>query len=36
MLHDKLYTKEKVEKNFATNTLAVYYLSRLTLPLMTP
>lgn len=35
MLHKREFTKEGIEKNFATNTLAVYYLSLLTLPLMT-
>ncbi len=35
MIHQRQFTKEGVEKNFATNTLAVYYLSILTLPLMT-
>ena len=35
MLHERGYTKEGIEKNFATNTLAVYYLSMLTMPLLT-
>jgi NADP-dependent 3-hydroxy acid dehydrogenase YdfG len=34
MLHDRLYTKAKIEKNFATNTLAVYYLTVLCLDLL--
>ena len=27
MLHERQYTQEKIEKNFATNTFAVYYLT---------
>lgn len=36
MLHERKNTKEGVESNFATNTLAVYYLTRLCLGLLHP
>ncbi len=34
MIHEREYTKAKIEKNFATNTLAVYYLTALCLDLL--
>ena len=34
MLHKKEYTKDGIEKNFATNTFTVYHLTKLCFPLM--
>ena len=34
MINQLEYTKEGIEKNYATNTLSVYYLTKLCLPLM--
>jgi dehydrogenase/reductase SDR family protein 12 len=36
MLHERLYTQDKIEKNFATNIFAVYYLTILCLELLQP
>jgi dehydrogenase/reductase SDR family protein 12 len=34
MIHEKNYNKDGVETNFATNTFALFYLTRLLLPLL--
>ena len=36
MLHKLEYTKDGIEKNYATNTFSVYYLTTLCLKLMHP
>lgn len=36
MIHERQYTKDKLQKNFATNTFTVYYLTKLLLPLLHP
>lgn len=36
MIHERQFTKEGIERNFATNTFGVYYLSMLTMSLLTP
>ena len=34
MIHEKKYTKDGIETNFATNTFTLYYLTKLLLPLL--
>lgn len=34
MIHERKFTKENIEKNFAANTFAVFYLTKLLLPLL--
>ena len=36
MIHERKFTKEGIEINFATNTFGVYYLSMLAMLMMTP
>jgi dehydrogenase/reductase SDR family protein 12 len=34
MIHEKKYTKDGIESNFATNTFTLFYFTRLLLPLL--
>jgi dehydrogenase/reductase SDR family protein 12 len=34
MIHEKKYTKDGIETNFATNTFTLFYFTRLLLPLL--
>jgi hypothetical protein len=36
MIHERKYTKQKIESNFATNTFAVYYLTVQCIDLLSP
>jgi len=36
MIHEQQFTKEGIEKNFATNTFGVYFLTTLMMPMMNP
>ena len=34
MLHERKFSKEQIEKNFAVNAFSIYYLSTLLMPMM--
>ena len=34
MIHELQYNADKIEKNFATNTLSIYYLTKKLMPLL--